>query len=86
MTDILFDIVLLFHCSYSEITVTVASAVWPGSAPGVWAVVPGMYGTYLKHEQCLQLISFDNIGPRLTRVVGVVWDASITGDNWCSLT
>ena len=29
-------------------------AVGPGSAPGVWAVVPGMYGTHLKHEQCLQ--------------------------------
>jgi len=23
-------------------------AVGPGSAPGVWAVVPGMHGTYLK--------------------------------------
>jgi len=23
--------------------------VGPGSAPGVWVVAPGMYGTYLKH-------------------------------------
>ena len=50
-------------------------AVGPGSAPGVWAVVPGMYMTYLKHRQYLQPISFNNIGPRLTCVVGVVWDA-----------
>ena len=36
-------------------------AVGPGSAPGVWAVVPGMYGTHLKHGQCLQPISFNNL-------------------------
>jgi len=29
---------------------------------------------------------FNNIGLRLTRMIGVVWDASITGDNWYSLT
>ena len=34
--------------------------VGPGSVPGVWAVVPGMHGTHLKHRQCLQLISFNN--------------------------
>jgi len=28
-------------------------AVGPGSEPGDWAVVSGMYGTDLKHEQCL---------------------------------
>ena len=28
-------------------------AVRPGSAPGVWAVVPGMYGTHLKYGKCL---------------------------------
>jgi len=28
-----------------------------GSASGVWVVVSGMYGTHLKHGQCLQLIS-----------------------------
>jgi len=33
----------------------------------------------------LPLISI-NLGYRLTRVVGVVWDASITGGNWYSLT
>ena len=40
-------------------------AVGPGSAPRVWAVVrdPGMHATHLKHRQCLQPISFNNIGP-----------------------
>ena len=61
-------------------------AIRPGSAPGVWAVVPGMHGTHLKHRQYLQLISFNNIGPRLVRVVGVEWDVSIAGNNWCLLT
>ena len=61
-------------------------AVGSGSAPEVWAVVPSMYETDLKHEQCLQPISFNNLGSRLSCVIGVVWDASITGDNWCSLT
>ena len=28
-------------------------AVGPGSAPGDWVVVPSMYGTHLKHGQCL---------------------------------
>jgi len=49
-------------------------------------VVPGMYETHLKYGQCLQPISFNNVGLRLTRVIGVVWDVSITGGNWCSLT
>jgi len=49
--------------------------VGPGSAPGVWPVVLGMYGTHLKHIQHLQPISFNNIGPQLTRVVGIAWDA-----------
>ena len=54
MTDIP-SVLLLFHCFHSEITVTVTEylAVGPGSAPGDWAVVPGMYGTHLKHGQCL---------------------------------
>ena len=56
-------------------------AVGPGLAPGVWAVVPSMYETHLKHRQCLQSISFTNIGPRLARVVGMVWDVSITCGN-----
>jgi len=29
------------------------------SASSIWAVVPGMYGTHLKHRQCLQTISFN---------------------------
>ena len=60
--------------------------VGPDSAPGVWAVVSSMHGTHLKHRQCLQPISFNNWGSRLTRVMGVVWDPSIICDNWCSLT
>ena len=31
-------------------------------------------------------LNFNNIGPRLTCVVSVVWDASIIGGSWCSLT
>jgi len=61
-------------------------AVGPDSAPGVWAVISGIYGTHLKHRQYLQPISFNNIGPQLARVVGVVWDKSTVGDNLCSLT
>ena len=73
-------------CSYSFYMLPDYLAVGPDSAPGVWAVVPGMYGAHLKYGQCLQPISFNNLGPRLTRVIGVVWDASIIGGNWCSLT
>jgi len=72
-------------CSYSYYTCSDYLAVGPGSVPGVWAVFPGMYGTNLKYGQYLQPISFNNLGPRLTRVIGVVWDASITGGHWCSL-
>jgi len=86
-------ICLLFHNVTMSIvpqwyceTVTDYLAVGPGSASGIWAVVPGMYGTHLKYGQCLQPISFKSLGPRLTRVVGVVWDASITSGNECSLT
>ena len=60
-------------------------AVGPGSAPSDWAVVPGMYGTHLKHDN-VSSISFNNLEFWLTHVVGVVWDASITGGSWCSLT
>jgi len=60
--------------------------VGPGSVPGVWAVVPGMYGTHLKHGQYLQPISFNNFRLRLTCVIGIVWDVSIIGGNWYSLT
>ena len=55
--------------------------VGPGSAPGVWAVVPGMHETHIKHKQCLQPISFNNLGSQLTRVVGVAWDASTVCGN-----
>ena len=85
MTDIP-SVLLLFHCSYSEITVIITEylAVRPGSAPETEVVVPGMYGTYLKHGQCLQ-ISFNNLGLQLTCMIGVVWDASTACGNWCSL-
>ena len=60
--------------------------VGPGLAAGAWVVVPGMYETHLKHRQYFQPISFNNIGPQLTYVVGVVWDTSIACDNWRLLT
>ena len=44
-------------------------AVGPGLAPVNWVVVSVMYGTHLKHGQCLQPISFNNIGPRLAHIV-----------------
>jgi len=47
-------------------------AAGPSLALGVWAVVSGMHGTHLKHRQCLQPISFNNLESRLARVVGVV--------------
>ena len=86
MTDIP-SVLLLFHCFHSEIIVTVTEylAVRPGSAPGDWAVIPGMYGTHLKYGH-VSSTNFNNLGSCLTRVVGVVWDVSIIGDNWCSLT
>ena len=46
-----------YTCTCSCLHVPV---VGPGSAPGVWAVVPGMHRTHLKHGQCLQPISFNN--------------------------
>ena len=61
-------------------------AVGPGSAPRVRVIVPDMYGTHLKYRQYLQSISFNNFGPQLARVVGIVWDASTVCDNYCSLT
>ena len=61
-------------------------AVGPGSAPGVWAKIPGMHRTPLKYRQYLQPISFNNIGSRLTYVVGVVWDTSIACGNRRLLT
>ena len=70
----------------STATITDYLAVGPGSVPGIWAVVPGMYGTHLKNGQCLQPISFNNLESRLAHVVGVVWDVSTAYDNWCSLT
>ena len=66
----------------STVTVTDYLAVGPGSAPDIWVMVPGMYRTHIKHGQYLQLISFNNLGPRLTHVVGIVWDASIRCDNY----
>jgi len=60
--------------------------VEPGSAPGDWAVISGMYETHLKYRQMSPSIDFNNIRPRLARVVSVVWDASTAGDNWYSLT
>jgi len=42
------------------VTVTDYLAVGPGSAPGIWAVVPGMYGTHLKYELPSLIINFNN--------------------------
>ena len=76
-----------FHSeTMSTVTVTDYLAVGTGSAPSIWVVVPDMYKTHLKHGQHLQPISFNNLEPRLTRVVGIVWDASTACGNWCSLT
>ena len=57
-------------CFISVIHVPDYLAVGPGSASGVWAVVPGMHGTrpgyagtHLKYKQYLQPISFNNTGP-----------------------
>ena len=47
-------------------------AIGPGSVPGVWAVIPGMYGTHLKHRQHLQPISFIDLESQLTCVVDTV--------------
>ena len=69
MTDIpsvyYFTVLLwvLFH-SDAVSTVTDYQAVGPNSIPDIWAVVLGMYGTHLS----LQSISFNNLGPWLTRV------------------
>jgi len=43
------------HCYWHIVIVIVIDylMVGPGSAPGDWAVVLGMYGTHLKHGQCL---------------------------------
>ena len=82
----LFNVMSLFYQSYLMCMLLDYLAVGHGSVLGVWAVVPSMYETYLKHRQCLQPISFNNIGPRLTCAIGVVWNAFIAGDNWCSLT
>ena len=44
--------VLLFHCSFSEIIVTVTDhlAVRPSLVPETEVVVPGMYMTHLKNR------------------------------------
>jgi len=46
------------HCYWHIVIVIYYLVVGPGSSPGDWAVVLGMYGTCLKHGQFLfQLIS-----------------------------
>jgi len=90
MTDITFvycSTVLLWVLFYSDtvstVTVTDYLVVRPGYVLGIWAVVQSMCNTHLKHRQRLQPISFNNLGLRLTRVIDVVWDASITvGIHW----
>jgi len=37
----------------STVTIIDYLVVGPGSAPGIWAVISGMYETHLKHGQCL---------------------------------
>ena len=51
------DLVPVIHVIHVPIPVIYVPgylAIGPGSALGVWAVVPGMHGTHLKHRQCLQ--------------------------------
>jgi len=58
MTDIPSFIVPQYYCEYysklimSTIIIIDYLAVGSGSAPGEWAVVPGIYRTHLKHGQC----------------------------------
>jgi len=41
---------VLFHGDTVSIVIVIDYlAVGPGSAPGDWAMVPGMYGTHLKY-------------------------------------
>ena len=49
------------YCHYYRHIVIVIDylTLGPGSAPGDWAVILGMYETLLKHGHCLQLISFN---------------------------
>ena len=54
MTDISSVIVLLFHSGAVSIVIfTDYLLIGPGSASGIWPMVPGMYGTYLKYEKGL---------------------------------
>ena len=63
MTDIPSVIVILLYCSTVIMsvlfTVTDYLAVGPGSAPGIWVVVPGMHGTHLKHRFSSPTIGFN---------------------------
>ena len=43
-------VIHVIHVPVPVIHVPDYLAVGPGSAPGVWAVVPGMHGTHLKHR------------------------------------
>ena len=62
LTDISSVIVILLYCSTMILcvlfTVTDYLAVGPGSAPGIWAVVPGVHGTHLKHRFSSPTIGF----------------------------
>jgi len=53
---------VLFHSdTVSTVTVTDYLVVGPGSAPVIGVMVMGMYGTHLKHGQCLQPFSFKKL-------------------------
>jgi len=75
------DISYCFHCYCYWLTSdrTWFSVRWLGRGSGYVWNPPKAWTTSLS-------ISFNNIGLWLTHVIGVVWDASTTGGNWCSLT
>jgi len=54
MTDIPSVIVILLYCFtvilYVLFTVTDYLSVGPGLVPDIWAVIPGMHETHLKHR------------------------------------
>ena len=61
------SVLLLFHYFHNEITVTVTDYLEYGlvQCQETEIVVSDIYRTHLKHGQCLQPISFNNIGPSI---------------------
>ena len=70
---IMLSYISVYHVVIAYIVIVIDYlGVGPGSTPGDWVVVPGMYGTHLKYRQHLQPISFNNLGLRLTRVLSLI--------------